>query len=89
MFDVVTGSWDNPCSSNAVRIASKLSLNGVDASVMNQDENKVAFTAAVEDGIYETNGNKVSVIDVDAQDAGGRRTRRLLASSVDVTFKVS
>ena len=48
-----------------------------------------AFAAAVEDGIYKTSGNKVSVIDVDAQDAGGRRTRRLLASSVDVTFKVS
>ena len=81
-----------------MRIASKLSLTGVVASVMNQPANKTAFAAAVEEGIHKgPNGNKVSVIDVLAEDgsdaggsdAGGRRTRRLLTGSVDVTFKVS
>ena len=86
-----------------MRIASKLSLTGVVASVMNQPANKRDFAAAVEEGIHKgPNGNKVSVIDVLAEDgsdaggsdaggsdAGGRRTRRLLAGLVDVTFKVS
>jgi hypothetical protein len=92
MFDVASSSWDNPCSTNAVHLASKLHLTGTTADVMNQPAKKAAFAAAVADVIHQQSGTKVNVIEVvavDVSDGGRRHARRLQASTVHVSFKVT
>ena len=95
VYDFGSDSWDNPCSTNAVQIESKLSLSGTSADVVNLPANRAAFATTVEDGIFAQSGNKVTLIDVIAIDVNRRLsgekldTRRLQAASVDVEFKVS
>ena len=95
VYDFDSDSWDNPCSTNAVQIESKLRLVGTSADVVNLPNNTAAFAATVEDGVFAQSGNKVTLIDVIAIDVNRRLsgekpdTRRLQAASVDVEFKVS
>ena len=70
-----------------MHIASSISLAGsATASVVNEPANIATFALVVEHGVHQISGIMVSVIDVVAADVS--RRRRLLAATVDVSFKV-